>query len=73
MTNFEQLLEIIDGSDQVVGGVRDVAEYMSKKNYCCNMNDRVDEICDYAKVNNSCVKCWMMHLTDEYKDAKEKK
>lgn len=74
MTNFEQLLEIMDGSDQVVGGVRYVAEYMTKNNYCCNIDEGKSEAgCERYLTKNGCVKCWMMHLTDEYKDINKKK
>lgn len=74
MTNFEKISEVLQENKAYVGGVRYVAEYMAKSNYCCNIDEGKSETgCEKYLTKNGCVKCWMLHLTDEIKEEKEKK
>lgn len=70
MVKLDELVEIIEQNSDCTDNVRCIAEYMVKNNYCCNRDDNHDERCDYLKVNNSCVKCWMIKLTDKIEEKK---
>ena len=67
MVKVEELAEVVEENEQYVGGVRYIAEYMAKNNYCCDVESVIDCRCERHKVEKQCVKCWMINLTNEVK------
>lgn len=74
MIKVEKLAEVVEENEQYVGGVRYIAEYMAKNNYCCDIDKAKSDCgCEKYLIKDGCIKCWMIHLTDEIKEEKEKK
>lgn len=65
MINLDELIDILNENESLVGGIRYIAEYMVKKKYCCHRD---------LNCNNfeRCIECWMMKLTDEVENNKSK-